>query len=185
MLQVHAPRSRRCKRHVQVWTQAVCNVHYFEIYLSASEGQEFLASMSKTTESDCDCLPDCDLLDLQYSVSSADLMWALLDSLQALGLKVILILTPFLRHCDSRNLNLSPLCKLGSGPFPALWTDRVGRNCRDAFSNQNFRWTWLTRRLTARFPPTFQLWPTLWGESTKTTFLPMSHRYCQLWATND
>ena len=46
----------------------------FEIYLSASEGQEFLAAMSKTTESDCDCLPDCDLLDLQYSVSSADLM---------------------------------------------------------------------------------------------------------------
>ena len=74
MLQVHAPRSRRCKRYVQVWAQAVCNVHYFEIHLSASEGQEFLASMSKTTESDCDCLPDCDLLDLQYSVSSADLM---------------------------------------------------------------------------------------------------------------
>ena len=53
---------------------AARNVHYFEIFLSASEGQEFLASMSKTTESDCDCLPDCDLLDLQYSVSSADLM---------------------------------------------------------------------------------------------------------------
>ena len=74
MLQVHAPRSRRCKRYVQVWTQAARNVHQLEIYLSASEGQEFLASMSKTTESDCDCLPDCDLLDLQYSVSSADLM---------------------------------------------------------------------------------------------------------------
>ena len=74
MSQVHAPRSQRCKRYVQVWSHPTCNVHYFEIYLSASEGQEFLAAMGKITESDCDCLPDCDLLDLQYSVSSADLM---------------------------------------------------------------------------------------------------------------
>ena len=46
----------------------------WKFIVSASEGQEFLAAMGKTTESDCDCLPDCDLLDLQYSVSSADLM---------------------------------------------------------------------------------------------------------------
>ena len=29
------------------------------------------------------------------------------------------------RPCDSRNLNLNPLCMLENSPLPKLWTDRV------------------------------------------------------------
>ena len=43
-------------------------------FLSASKAQEFLRQMSSTVESDCDCLPDCELMDLQYSVSTTNLM---------------------------------------------------------------------------------------------------------------
>ena len=43
-------------------------------FLSASKAQEFLRQMSNTTEADCDCLPDCELMDLQYSVTTTNLM---------------------------------------------------------------------------------------------------------------
>ena len=43
-------------------------------FLSASKAQDFLRQMSNTTESDCDCLPDCELVDLQYSVTTNNLM---------------------------------------------------------------------------------------------------------------
>ena len=43
-------------------------------FLSVSKAQEFLRQMSNTTESDCDCLPDCELMDLQYSVTTTNLM---------------------------------------------------------------------------------------------------------------
>ena len=45
-----------------------------ETLLSVSKAQEFLRRMSNTTEADCDCLPDCELMDLQYSVTSTNLM---------------------------------------------------------------------------------------------------------------
>ena len=48
-------------------------------FLSASKAQEFLRQMSSTAESDCDCLPDCELMDLQYSVSTTNLMWVMQD----------------------------------------------------------------------------------------------------------
>ena len=35
------------------------------------------------------------------------------------------ILQNLFRQCDSRNLNLDPLCMLRAGSLPALWTERV------------------------------------------------------------
>ena len=35
------------------------------------------------------------------------------------------IIDGIFRKCDSRNLNLNPLCMLKAGPLPALWTERV------------------------------------------------------------
>ena len=32
----------------------------------------------------------------------------------------------FFRECDSRNLNIDPLCTLGGGPLPKLWLNGVG-----------------------------------------------------------
>ena len=29
------------------------------------------------------------------------------------------------RECDSRNLNINPLCSLGGGPLPKLWLEGV------------------------------------------------------------
>ena len=42
-----------------------------------------------------------------------------------LGECFILKLPHFLRSCDSRNLNLNPLCTLENGPIPKLWMDQV------------------------------------------------------------
>ena len=42
-----------------------------------------------------------------------------------LGESFILKLAHFLRSCDSRNLNLNPLCTLENGPIPKLWRDQV------------------------------------------------------------
>ena len=92
---------------------------------SVRKAQEFLGEMSKTTESDCDCLPDCDLMDLQYSLSTTDLMWvkiAFRHKTQDTGRS---FKENLFRQCDSRNLNLNPLCMLKPGSLPALWTERV------------------------------------------------------------
>ena len=54
---------------------------------SASKAQEFLRLMSDTMEAGCECLPDCELMDLQHSVSTSKLMWVrqpLSDQIQAM-----------------------------------------------------------------------------------------------------
>ena len=83
---------------------------------SASKAQEFLRLMSDTMEAGCECLPDCELMDLQHSVSTSKLMW---------------VRQPFSdqksRQCDSRNLNVNPLCMLKAGPLSALWSARVSK----------------------------------------------------------
>ena len=61
------------------------NLILWKLFLSASKGQEFLRQMSNTTELDCDCLPDCELMDLQYSVSTTNLMWVMQDLLALRG----------------------------------------------------------------------------------------------------
>ena len=42
-----------------------------------------------------------------------------------LGEHFILKLPNFFRSCDTRNLNLNPLCTLENGPIPKLWMDQV------------------------------------------------------------
>ena len=83
---------------------------------SVSKAQQFLRLMSDTMEAGCDCLPDCELMDLQHSVSTSKLMWVrqpLSDQKS--------------RQCDSRNLNVNPLCMLKAGPLSALWSARVSK----------------------------------------------------------
>ena len=73
--------------------------------------------MSNTMEAGCNCLPDCELMDLQHSVSTSKLMWVLRQPLS----------DQKSRQCDSRNLNVNPLCMLKAGPLSALWSTRVSK----------------------------------------------------------
>ena len=41
---------------------------------SAIEAHEFLKAMANVSESECDCLPDCDMTKFHYTHSTADLM---------------------------------------------------------------------------------------------------------------
>ena len=41
---------------------------------SSTETQQFLKMMRNVTDSECGCLPDCDFLDLQHSVTANNLM---------------------------------------------------------------------------------------------------------------
>merc|ERR1712130_564260 len=40
-----------------------------------------------------------------------------------------------LMKCDSRNLNLNPLCMLKTGSLPALWTERVKETYKESDSS--------------------------------------------------
>ena len=44
------------------------------VIFSTSELPGFLMEMKNLSASDCDCLPDCDLMEFQYTVSTTDLM---------------------------------------------------------------------------------------------------------------
>ena len=133
----------------------------------------FLAAMRSISASDCGCLPDCQFTDFYYSVSTNKFMWegtvsrSLLIHIvwarihrssmirlailwpQKYDLRILFYSHFFSRECDSRNLNIDPLCTLGGGPLPKLWLDGVGCpqiTCHDiAFSKDilslfSFRW---------------------------------------------
>ena len=51
----------------------VCGTYYAVIF-STRELPGFLSEMKNLSKSDCDCLPDCHLMDFQYTVSTTDLM---------------------------------------------------------------------------------------------------------------
>ena len=51
-----------------------------------------------------------------------------------------IVLIPIKRPCDSRNLNLNPLCMLETGTLPKLWTDRVNN-----YSKNNLKLHFTTR----------------------------------------
>ena len=106
-----------------------------ENFLSVDNAQKFLREMRKSSGSKCNCLPgehhayppqnynclpDCELFDIQHSVSTTNFMWVILFMLS-----VSTVLIPIKRPCDSRNLNLNPLCMLETGTLPKLWTNRV------------------------------------------------------------
>ena len=91
--------------------------------------------MRNVTDSECDCLPDCDFLDLHHSVTDNNLMWVSAILLQNTikrpktfcNSKKCIRLWPNCRRCDSRNLNLSPLCSLKKGTLPKFWMQEVGK----------------------------------------------------------
>ena len=59
--------------------------------------------MANLASHDCpDCLPDCEDTTYQHSITSTTL-----------------------RRCDTRNLNLQPLCTLERGPLPKPWLAQV------------------------------------------------------------
>ena len=152
------------------------NQYYWNTFLSVRKAHKFLRQMRNTTESGCDCLPDCDLMDLQYSVTTTNLMWVLPwippSSIGQYSNRYLF------RKCDSRNLNLNPLCMLKKGSLPALWTERVIEDhfLKRIFFNSHWRWKRLTKPMRAHSPPTSQPCPTRWGEGTRTSCLSPSQR---------
>ena len=47
---------------------------YNTLFFSSKETQWFLKKMNSMSESDCDCLPDCELTEFQHSHSITNLM---------------------------------------------------------------------------------------------------------------
>ena len=84
---------------------------------SSSKTARFVDEMSLVGIDACDCLPDCESTEYQYALTSSSLRWNVLREL--------LHREKTLRSCDSRNLNLEPLCTLEDGPTPKLWLDKV------------------------------------------------------------
>ena len=82
--------------------------------------------MKRVSASTCDCLPDCQSTDLTYSVTSNNFMW-IENSIYKIASQFpkSIVYNWASRECDSRNLNLNPLCTLGRGPLPKLWLDGV------------------------------------------------------------
>ena len=85
------------------------------------------------------------------------------------------------RQCDSRNLNLNPLCMLKAGSVPAIWTERVINienqdNVSLIMSDSHWRWKRFMEPITAQFPHTSQSWPTQWGEGTRMICFSLSQR---------
>merc|ERR1719447_1184808 len=72
----------------------------------------FLVAMRSISASDCGCLPDCQFTDFFYSVSTNKFM-----------------------ECDSRNLNIDPLCTLGGGPLPKLWLNGVTKKYEESYDS--------------------------------------------------
>ena len=143
--QVSTPESCWPKRNMQVipkYYMYICSyIHTIsdEHFLSVDNAQKFLREMEKSSGSKCNCLPgecqdcplvsfktkskcllDCELFDIQHSVSTTNFMWVILFMLS-----VSTFFIPIKRPCDSRNLNLNPLCMLETGTLPKLWTNRV------------------------------------------------------------
>ena len=85
---------------------------------SSSKMARFNDVMVAVGSDSCDCLPDCEATEYQYAVTSSSLR--LRNTLN-----VNLTWDTFQRSCDSRNLNLEPLCTLETGPSPKLWLEEV------------------------------------------------------------
>ena len=61
-----------------IWHGEVQNpkVHVsFTLTPSTSETHLFLKAMTEVSASECDCLPDCELTEFQYSHSAAEILW--------------------------------------------------------------------------------------------------------------
>ena len=94
--------------------------------------------MKRVSASTCDCLPDCQSTDLTYSVTSNNFMW-IENSIYKIASQFpeSIVYNWASRECDSRNLNLNPLCTLGRGPLPKLWLDGV--RCKELSLKFSFK----------------------------------------------
>ena len=77
--------------------------------------------------STCDCKPDCNSTD--YSVVTNSAPFRCSKFLKDLDIEFCA------RTCDSKNLNMSPLCDLKSGLEPSLWQEEVVNTYEAAAGN--------------------------------------------------
>ena len=77
---VSAESSREPFKDMQVLKYLPCHLMscqctlYNTLFFSSKETQWFLKKMNNVSESDCDCLPDCELTEFQHSHSITNLM---------------------------------------------------------------------------------------------------------------
>ena len=79
------------------------------------------------------------------------------------------------RPCDSRNLNLSPLCMLNGGTLPRYWMEEVTW-MRTTFCLFH-RWRRPTPHQATQTHPIYRHCQAQWGESTRTTCSFQSQRW--------
>ena len=105
------------------------------MWYSTTKTAKFTEEMALVDGASCNCLPDCKTTDYQYSMTSSKLrsksnnlnLWKTYEK-------------PSWRSCDSRNLNLSPLCTLEDGPIPKLWLDQARMSLGLCFETFWYRW---------------------------------------------
>ena len=90
---------------------------------SGTKTSQFTDEMALVDGASCECLPDCEDTDYQYSMTSSKPRWVFYHEAHKIPGKINY--KTFFRSCDSRNLNLNPLCTLENGPIPKLWMDQV------------------------------------------------------------
>ena len=104
----------------------LCKLQQLWFFASSTKTGKFDAAMARVDVDSCDCLPDCDATDYQYALTSSSLRWG---HLRFWGTLLIRRhwkkIWDDSRSCDSRNLNLEPLCTLESGSSPKLWLNEV------------------------------------------------------------
>ena len=142
--------------------------------------------MRNISDSDCDCLPDCELMDLQYSVSANKFMWVWLCNFVHFSTffygdqrvkKFSKFRINFFRPCDSRNLNLSPLCTFETGTLPKYWLQEVKMPRKNQRKSFHCRWSRPTPIPRTPVLPTSHRWTARWGRSTRTVWSSPSQRW--------
>merc|ERR1711971_464581 len=122
-LHFHSRYSRTSCRLECTLVQAISEVGCLPWYLpqrpgnysktcSLAETPKFLDAMRSVLASKCNCLPDCKSTEFHYSVTTNNFL-----------------------PCDSRNLNINPLCTLGRGPLPKIWLDRVTEKYKKSYDS--------------------------------------------------
>ena len=86
--------------------------------------------MANVESDSCDCLPDCESTEYQYALTSSSIRWDILEKLGSSCFEIYVVVAfkmiwETFRLCDSRNLNLEPLCTLETGTSPKLWLEQV------------------------------------------------------------
>ena len=106
---------RMALNHAGVEIIKISTYNSVTLFPSSTNTFKFTDEMALVGGDSCECLPDCENTDYQYSMTPSKLRWGF-----------FVVRSTFLfRSCDSRNLNLDPLCTLENGPIPKLWMNQV------------------------------------------------------------